>query len=161
MTDQHTCPRRMEHFSPQRNEQGADLWRADHTCSYCGSLSGDRFMEEVEKGTEIGPTDKDYKAYLDVPNPNVGVNELFSSHTNPSPEAVERMKKDPSWIRESDTHWVQFRPAPAVMHAKFYFDHLSVDQRKRFVELLNAKQIKIGDPGRFYRIPFFIGRESA
>ena len=40
--------------------------------------------------------------------------------------------------------------------SKFYFQHLSDDQKHRFVDLLNAKTLKIGDPGHFYRLPFFI-----
>lgn len=34
-------------------------------CNYCGSLHPDRFMEMVKNGAEIGPTDKNYKVYLD------------------------------------------------------------------------------------------------
>jgi hypothetical protein len=43
-------------------------------------------------------------------------------------------------------------------HAKFYFQHLSVEQRKRFVELLNEAKLSIAYPGRFYVLPFFIQR---
>lgn len=41
---------------------------------------------------------------------------------------------------------------------KFYFQHLSVDQRKRFVELHNAKTFKLAFPGHFYVLPFFMVR---
>lgn len=41
---------------------------------------------------------------------------------------------------------------------KFYFQHLSVDQRKRFVELVNEKKIKLSYPGHFYVPPFFMSR---
>lgn len=44
--------------------------------------------------------------------------------------------------------------------AKFYFEHLSVEQRKRFVELLQAKKIKLDVPGHFYVLPFFIVRSG-
>jgi hypothetical protein len=40
--------------------------------------------------------------------------------------------------------------------AKFYFQHLSEAQQIRFVELLNAKRLKFGMPGHFYRLPYFI-----
>jgi len=40
--------------------------------------------------------------------------------------------------------------------AKFYFQHLSVDDRIVFIELLNAKVPNIGEPGYFYTRPFFI-----
>lgn len=39
---------------------------------------------------------------------------------------------------------------------KFYFQHLSEEQKRRFVDLLNEKKLKIGYPGRFYVAPFFI-----
>lgn len=44
---------------------------------------------------------------------------------------------------------------------KFYFQHLSIDQRKRFVELLNSGTMKVGYPGRFYQLPFFCSREAS
>lgn len=41
-------------------------------------------------------------------------------------------------------------------HRKFYFQHLSTEQKHRFIELLNEKKIKLGYPGHFYKKPFFI-----
>jgi len=38
---------------------------------------------------------------------------------------------------------------------KFYFQHLSAEQRKEFIDLLNAKTMNIGYPGHFYVLPFF------
>lgn len=38
---------------------------------------------------------------------------------------------------------------------KFYFQHLSQEQREEFITLLNAKTIHIGYPGHFYVLPFF------
>jgi hypothetical protein len=40
--------------------------------------------------------------------------------------------------------------------SKFYFQHLTLEQRHRFIELLNAGTMKIGFPGRFYSRPFFV-----
>ena len=42
-------------------------WRWDRTCSSCGSLSPEAFFEAIEKGANIGPTDKGYKAYVNGP----------------------------------------------------------------------------------------------
>lgn len=39
---------------------------------------------------------------------------------------------------------------------KFYYQHLSEDQRKEFVELLNSRRIKFGYPGHFTALPYFI-----
>jgi hypothetical protein len=38
---------------------------------------------------------------------------------------------------------------------KFYFQHLDEDGRKHFIAAINAKTMKIGYPGHFYRRPFF------
>lgn len=41
---------------------------------------------------------------------------------------------------------------------KFYFQHLSEDQRQEFVDICNAKKMTIGYPGHFYVLPFFMTR---
>ena len=43
---------------------------------------------------------------------------------------------------------------------KFYFQHLSDEQRTRFIELINARTLKIGYPGYFYVLPYFCKRIS-
>jgi hypothetical protein len=40
--------------------------------------------------------------------------------------------------------------------AKFYFQHLSEDQRREFFELYRDGKLNVGYPGRFYVLPFFI-----
>lgn len=42
------------------------------------------------------------------------------------------------------------------METKFYFQHLSDEQRREFVDLLNEKRVQIGYPGHFYVRPFFV-----
>lgn len=86
-----------------------DHWRADGTCSYCGSLNPDDFMKMAIDGVELGPTDKNYKVYVGGSG-----------------------------------------------RGKFYFQHLSIEQMQQFVNLYNAKVLKIGYPGHFYRSPFFM-----
>ena len=41
------------------------------------------------------------------------------------------------------------------MQGKFYFQHLSPEQQNKFIELYNAKKMKLGYPGHFYSRPFF------
>lgn len=41
-------------------------------------------------------------------------------------------------------------------YPKFYFQHLSEERMKDFINLLNQKKLKIGYPGYFYNLPFFI-----
>lgn len=111
MSEGFSCPRRDEAFNAVSAYPTEDQWYnrgGRKTCSYCGSLSPDEFFAAVEAGTEITPTDKNYKAY--------------------------------------------------VGSEKFYFQHLSVEERKRFIELLNAKKMKLAYPGHFYRMPFFCQR---
>lgn len=43
-------------------------------------------------------------------------------------------------------------------HHKFYFQHLDTAQQQRFIELLNTGKMRLGYPGRFYALPFFISR---
>ena len=66
------CPRRGESFRQTAEGELADHWRDNahnteggkHSCSYCGSIHPDEFMQAVRDGVEIGPTDKSYKAYM-------------------------------------------------------------------------------------------------
>ena len=73
----HTCPRRretgMDNPDDPRRAAGQDLDRympghgivgQSRGCSYCGSMSPDDFMQAVRDGAEIGPTDKNSKAYV-------------------------------------------------------------------------------------------------
>lgn len=121
-----TCPRRLAEFSPWEHAEGLDSWTAGRSlaggkapgpaCSFCGSLHPDRFMELLEAGWYLGPTDKTYKAYI-------GEHE-------------------------------------AVQNAKFYYPHLSSEQRDAFIALHNAGRMKIGYPGHLYVPPFFACRRA-
>lgn len=43
---------------------------------------------------------------------------------------------------------------------KFYFQHLSEEQMREFIDLLNARRLNIGYPGHFYVLPYFIGTST-
>lgn len=45
--------------------------------------------------------------------------------------------------------------------AKFYFQHLSTEQRIAFVEEVNAGKVKFAYPGHFYVLPFFMRKSTA
>lgn len=62
-----TCPRRMMDVGPWERKEDLDEFRADRTCSFCGSLSPDAFMDAVRKGTPLAATDKNYKVYIQIP----------------------------------------------------------------------------------------------
>jgi hypothetical protein len=113
------CPRRGESFrTPAEGElrdNAHNTQGGKHSCSYCGSIGPAEFMQAVRAGVEIGPTDKNYKAYMS---------------------------------------------GEGFIHAKFYFQHLSKEQMLEFIELLNAKRVKIGYPGHFYTRPYFISYQD-
>lgn len=137
------CPRRGP-FGLTLSDPDGDKWREDDSCSYCGSLNPDVFMARVEAGdVELVPTGKSYKVYLE------SVGEAFRQTYRDCP--MDSAPHMPAVC----PHWVTRR----VEHAKFYFEHLSDEQRRRFVELLNERKLKIGYPGHFYVLPFFIARE--
>ena len=137
------CPRRQEGpFKLSENDQYTD----DDTCSYCGSLNPDTLMARLELGDiELGPTDKNYKIYVENKEgpkfkrsyrQGCDMGKPGSKCTGPE-DCIHR------FTEERD-------------HSKFYFQHLSEDQMKRFIDLLNDKKIKIGYPGYFYVRPFFV-----
>jgi hypothetical protein len=55
------CPRRPE---GPFNLPEKDEWRADKTCSFCGSLDPAEALKLIEAGEELCPTDKSYKMYV-------------------------------------------------------------------------------------------------
>lgn len=73
------CPSRKENPGPWTYDSGPDHWEkgtslADHRdderfrcCSFCGSVHPDDFMRFLKEGWILGPTDKNYKAYLGEP----------------------------------------------------------------------------------------------
>lgn len=105
---------------PRRAMSGDDLWRTqDNTCSYCGSFNPTALMARLEaEDVELGPTDKNYKVYLDA------------------------------------------KPGTPPVPLKFYFQHFSEPQKRRFIELLNQKKLHFGHPGYLYTTPFFIAYSS-
>lgn len=149
----HTCPRRMQEFGPWEREEDQDTYLPRHgivgsdepCCSFCGSLPPYRFMELVEQGYIVGPTDKDYKVYLSRPYTDDEREEYRQRLLNNHPEeAVGSLMET---VRGEQI-------------GKFYFQHLLDEQKRKFVDMLNKKQVVIGNPGYFYRLPFFVERED-
>ena len=58
----HTCGYR--YVQGRAEDHPVDHYREDGTCSYCGSVSQEEFLAFAAAGGELGPTDKDYKVYL-------------------------------------------------------------------------------------------------
>lgn len=144
--NEQNCPRRDPHFPYAPGLAGLDTWEADDTCSYCGSLNPEVLMARLEAGdVELGPTDKNYKVYVH----NKSGAQFKQTYRN--------CPSDSSCTGPRDcTHWV----TREVEQTKFYFQHFSVEQQLRFIEMLNAGRIALGYPGYFYNLPFFCRRGS-
>lgn len=52
--------------------------------------------------------------------------------------------------------YLNSRVAGLRVPLKFYFEHFSEAQKRRFVELHNDGKLKLEHPGYFYRWPFFM-----
>jgi hypothetical protein len=150
------CPRQGEGGPMSEGKQA--FWRGDGTCSYCGSLSPEKFFEACERGDELGPTDKSYKVYVHRPNPEAGHVVRIGSETGP---LVDR---DGNWRVENPTpeeiaagryDRPIYGTASATTHDKFYFQHLDEAGQVKFIDLYNTRKLRLGFPGHFYRLPFF------
>lgn len=162
------CPRRAEAFHHITSPE-TDHWRKDHTCSYCGSLNPVVLLEHMAAGTcNLGPTDKNYKAYVDLPhtqpnklrvvsqvNYDIGERTPFGDRSKwRKANVLNRIV----WKLSPSTQWFMLEPNGPTRHAKFYFQHFDDAQQQQFIDLLNAKACEIDYPGHFYRLPYFITR---
>lgn len=161
------CPRQDEGAMAVQREH-VQSWRPDATCSYCGSLSQEAFFAAAEAGCELGPTDKNYKVYVDLVEPNPDELRVMSSTISRerpagegwielTPELAAKHKWKPWGVGRM---WVTLEPRGPKRFGKFYFQHLDDAGRDKFIALLNAKALNIGMPGYFYALPFFIGRQA-
>lgn len=166
------CPRAIENGggpdSPFKAPFNGEMaWGDDQTCSYCGSLHPDALMAALEAGTvTLTPTDKSYKVYVDgMLNPRAGLLRIVAvsnAKDSPGPGYVQfsevehgDVARRGGWRSISVGDWVLVDIEGPTRHAKFYFQHLSDAQRKRFVELYNEKRLRLSAPGHFYVLPFF------
>lgn len=173
--ERQTCPRRMSDWGPWERDEGLDRWATDRggiigqdqigqSCLFCGSLHPDRFMELVRDGWIVGPTDKHYKAYLESPltdEQKAARRERWMKQdavARAIRELGEKDGKTPERIQaDLDEQWAE--QADGWLHgeqtAKFYYQHLSAEQRAEFITLYNEGRMKVGYPGHFYVLPFF------
>lgn len=153
----HTCPRRAE--GPLAAEIGSDTYlerggligqeAAGRSCSYCGSLHPDRFLELLREGWYLGPTDKNYKAYLGKPLTDEEIARCREQWLEQMKGVVAASDLGSGW--EEQRLLIQ----GGGQQAKFYYQHLSSDQRNEFIALHNSGEMKIGYPGRLYVMPSF------
>lgn len=163
------CPR-MAEATMQAQLEHVTHWivrRGARSCSYCGSLHQDDFMAAVRAGARLGPTDKSYKVYIDLAEsmPEEKTVTTTISWTPTEEEAARSgyVELTAEYLRRNgitDTRnigrWGKLSARGSVRHEKFYFQHLTQEQRQEFVELYNNKRLAIDMPGHFYRWPFFM-----
>lgn len=79
------------------------------------------------------------------------------------PDKLMEMIKDGSAIiTPTDKNYKIYVDAePQSPFLKFYFQHLSEEQQKEFVDMMNAKTIRFKNPGYFYVLPFFAAKGDA
>lgn len=171
----HTCPRRAEsgRDNPDSPFHGSgtnlDTWRTGGglvtqggvglSCSYCGSLNPDRFMELVHDGWVVGPTDKTYKVYLGQPytdEEKAQRKAAWVSRFAVGPDGQEQQRAEWEAAYDRDHAFPQSHGG-----AKFYLQHLDADQQNEFLELVNRGRMVMGEPGYFYQLPFFAIRRSS
>ena len=75
-----------------------------------------------------------------------------------NPDEFMRLVREGFQVGPTDKSYKVYVQSPdgTGREGKFYFQHLTIDQRVEFVELLNNREINIGYPGHFYTRPFFV-----
>ncbi len=168
-----TCGRRGENPLANQTFPGPDTWRVSesgwHTCSYCGSVHPAEYLELAEAGTKMSGTDKSYKAYIDLPDPNPEALTVRVSQ-NHEPEdktgwvqVTEENVASMPYLRGFQSQagwWVKPEPRGAVAFGKFYYQHLDKEQQDKFIELFNARVMNFGEYG-LYVTPFFCKRAES
>jgi hypothetical protein len=181
VTEQHNCPRRSETPGGVFRHNSPDVWRqrgglagqenVGRSCSYCGSLHPGRFMELVRDGWIVGPTDKPYKAYLARPRTAQEIAVLRQQWTDATDGAAQIIRaagqrdgKTAGQVADDLERFWATQELPLASEsghaAKFYYQHLSADQRREFVDLYNARTMRLSYPGFFYSLPYFMVRAS-
>jgi len=63
-------------------------------------------------------------------------------------------------LTPTDKNYKVYVDLPGRSHAKFYFQHLSMEGCDKFIELHNAMKLKLAEPGYFYTAPYFVKFEK-
>lgn len=168
-----TCPRQEQEAVLEVQRQHRTHVRHDGTCSYCGSLTEEVFMAAVMSGCQMTPTDKNYKVYIEIPNPRAGrrrISGMGGKSVSGNWEKAElkhcTLARESGWSVESVRRVVERGESvlvdiePATKTAKFYFQHLSRDGRSQFIKAISSEVANVGNPGHFYVVPFFAQRKT-
>lgn len=155
------CPRKTNEATLPVQFKAPVFWEKDGTCSYCGSLSPEKFFEALDKNCELVPTDKNYKVYVEIPNPQAGQEwPLMSSFSDEPPsgdgwlQVTDELRQ--KYFLDDGKKWIKLSKMSATDQAKFYFMHLSEEQMQKFIDIYNEKKLHFAFPGYFYVSPYFM-----
>ena len=126
------CPRRAETGSTAYLPGTWYMRGGLPRCSYCGSLHPDAFMTAAREGTsELGPTDKNYKVYIDAGG---GHGKFYFQHLS----------------AEQQQEFVDlYNARPRRTYS---------DTGMTFAVTGASTGMAVGYPGHFYVLPFFMAR---
>lgn len=186
MTEKFTCPRRIADglatadgpfvgSGPNLDEWStrAGLIGQPSGCTYCGSLPSAMFMDQVRAGAKVGPTDKPYKLYIDVPSRGTSTLRVISSSNSPSgglthyrdlSRAEKKAVKEyasSGYPKGFKDHYYGLTTWDATTEAKFYTHHLTEEQGWEFHTLWREHKINWGYPGAPYTRLYIPGPSSA
>jgi hypothetical protein len=69
---------------------------------------------------------------------------------------MEKIESEGWTVGPTDKSYKAYVRSTEGPQGKFYFQHLSDEQKVKFVELLNKRSLSIGVPGHFYKKPYFL-----
>lgn len=156
------CPRRTEGMGI--TDPSEDHWHDDRTCSYCGSLSPDALFEAIRDGrATLGATDKNYKVYVDLDEPERAEELVIrdKANFNPGGEGWARHSGDPLVLYGMELKhgdWYKITKRGPRRHAKFYFPHFSEAACRVFIQLYNERKLRFEGGRGFYVFPYFMRR---
>lgn len=125
-----------KHTCPRRAENGMDDPRSPHVGA--------------------GPNNDTYHNGAGLIGQARGCSYCGSMHPDDFMEAIRAGRQ----LGVTDKNYKAYLSAPGG-EGKFYFQHLSDEQRHEFISLLNAGTVAFGWPGHFTTLPYFIGTRSA
>lgn len=138
--------------SDQKNE-----WRPDDTCSFCGGWRPSLALAAIKAGATVTPTDKGYKIYIEVPNPDAGKLHVcgWANHDKVG-EGWEKFTRERAaelgYTPDEDDEpgFILVAPHGPTLTRKVYTNHFSESQAVELVVLNEKKEIKFNVPGYFY-----------
>ena len=166
------CPRRNEFAGTALgNALGPDAWQdltkafggdnsAGPTCSYCGSIRPEEFLEKVRGGWIVVPTDQRSRCYLDKPYEPAEMNKIKERNGGWQVVRQDRLSDgdtEEEAAAAADAWWTE-NEAPGIggrSAGTLYYAHLDAPQQAEFLELYRSGAMRMAWPGKFNATPSF------